>query len=42
MFEGVKRYKAPVLDHLYMMMVVLANIAISNSSNTIDRLVDVL
>lgn len=42
LFDAVKRYKAPVLTHLYMMMVVLANIALNNGTNSLERLLDIL
>jgi hypothetical protein len=42
LFEAVKRYKSPVLKHLYMMMVVLAHIAINTNANPFDRLLDIL
>ncbi len=42
LFEAVKRYKTPILKHLYMMMVVLSHIAINSSTNPFDRLLDIL
>lgn len=42
LLESTRRFKSSVLEHLYMMMVVVASIGLSNGCNTLGRYLEVL